>query len=120
MQAATATAQIPGVACQPGYIWTADNVGLFYRDWGGGKPLLFLAGWMLSSDMWAYQMEPLSRQGSDALPTTGAGMAGQAILGEATTSTPWLMISPSWRTRWTSRMRPQSPIPSRAARLSAT
>jgi len=63
MQGATATAQIPGVACQPGYIWTADNVGLFYRDWGAGKPLLFLAGWTLSSDMWAYQMEPLSRQG---------------------------------------------------------
>jgi non-heme chloroperoxidase len=47
----------------PGYVRTPDQVGLFHRDWGRGKPLLFLAGWTLNSDMWAYQMEPLSRQG---------------------------------------------------------
>jgi pimeloyl-ACP methyl ester carboxylesterase len=45
---------------QPGYILTADGVSLFYRDWGAGKPLLFLPGWTLNSLMWAYQMEPLS------------------------------------------------------------
>ncbi|WP_244610361.1 alpha/beta fold hydrolase, partial [Microvirga pakistanensis] len=28
-----------------------------------GQPVLFLAGWTLNSDMWAYQMEPLARQG---------------------------------------------------------
>jgi non-heme chloroperoxidase len=47
----------------PNYIRTSERVALFYRDWGAGKPLLFLSGWTLSSDMWAYQMEPLSRQG---------------------------------------------------------
>ena len=45
------------------YIRSADGVDLFYRDWGKGKPLLFLSGWTLSSPMWGYQMEPLSRSG---------------------------------------------------------
>ena len=36
---------------------------LFYRDWGSGKPVLFVAGWALPSDMWSYQMVPLSQQG---------------------------------------------------------
>jgi non-heme chloroperoxidase len=47
----------------PNYIKISPTVALFYRDWGTGKPLLFLSGWTLNSDMWAYQMEPLSRQG---------------------------------------------------------
>lgn len=41
----------------------ADGTSLFVRDWGQGRPLVFLAGWTLSSDAWAYQMQPLSRQG---------------------------------------------------------
>ena len=48
---------------QPGYVQTPDGVSLFYRDWGTGKPLLFLSGWTLNSMMWAYQMEPLSNGG---------------------------------------------------------
>lgn len=48
---------------RPSYVRAADGTTLFYRDWGAGKPLVFLAGWTLSSDMWAYQMEPLCRQG---------------------------------------------------------
>jgi pimeloyl-ACP methyl ester carboxylesterase len=48
---------------QPGYVQIPDGVSLFYRDWGAGKPLLFLSGWTLNSLMWAYQMEPLSNQG---------------------------------------------------------
>jgi non-heme chloroperoxidase len=51
------------IANMPGYIHTADNVALFYRDWGAGKPILFLSGWTLSSEAWAYQMRPLSGQG---------------------------------------------------------
>jgi non-heme chloroperoxidase len=47
----------------PNYVLTSDNTALFYRDWGAGKPLLFLSAWTLNSDMWAYQMEPLCRQG---------------------------------------------------------
>jgi non-heme chloroperoxidase len=48
---------------KPSYVRTSDGVDLFFRDWGVGKPLLFLSGWTLNSDMWAYQMLPLSQQG---------------------------------------------------------
>jgi non-heme chloroperoxidase len=44
-------------------IRTSEGTNLFVRDWGKGKPIVFLAGWTLSSDAWAYQMSPLSRQG---------------------------------------------------------
>jgi pimeloyl-ACP methyl ester carboxylesterase len=45
---------------------TRDGVDLFVRDWGeghAGRPLVFLAGWTLASDTWAYQMAPLARRG---------------------------------------------------------
>jgi len=44
-------------------IRTADGVELFYRDWGTGTPVVFLAGWALPSDFWSYQMAPLSEAG---------------------------------------------------------
>ena len=47
----------------PCRVTTEDGVELFYRSWGEGRPLLFLSGWTLSCDMWAYQMAPLSKQG---------------------------------------------------------
>lgn len=50
-------------AVEPDFIHTTDDVKLFYRSWGEGKPLVFLAGWTLNSDMWAYQMAPLVKQG---------------------------------------------------------
>ena len=34
------------------YITTKDNTQLFYKDWGTGKPVIFLHGWPLSSDSW--------------------------------------------------------------------
>jgi len=47
----------------PGYIRTRDGADLFYRDWGQGQPVLFVAGWSLPSDMWQYQMLALSQRG---------------------------------------------------------
>jgi non-heme chloroperoxidase len=47
----------------PGFIRTGDGVDLFYRDWGEGEPLVFVASWSLPSDMWNYQMLALSEQG---------------------------------------------------------
>lgn len=42
---------------------SADGTELFYRDWGSGTPVVFLAGWALPSDFWSYQMAPLSEAG---------------------------------------------------------
>jgi non-heme chloroperoxidase len=50
-------------AGEPGFIRTADEVKLFYRDWGQGEPIVFLASWALPSDQWNYQMLALSEQG---------------------------------------------------------
>lgn len=44
------------------FIKTADGTRLFVRDWGSGQPIVFLSGWTLSSDAWAYQMTPLSER----------------------------------------------------------
>ena len=44
-------------------IETNDGTTLHCKDWGQGQPLLFLAGWGLSSDFWQYQMAPLSDLG---------------------------------------------------------
>lgn len=48
---------------EPGFIRTTSGASLFYRDWGQGAPVLFLASWCLPSDSWAYQMLALSEQG---------------------------------------------------------
>jgi len=49
---------------EPGpYVRTRDGQSLFYKDWGRGAPMVFLAAWALPSDMWDYQMVPLSEQG---------------------------------------------------------
>ncbi len=50
-------------AGEPGFVRTADGVNLFYRDWGQGEPIVFVASWSLPSDSWNYQMLALSEQG---------------------------------------------------------
>lgn len=45
------------------FVETRDGTQLFYRDWGSGAPLVFVSGWALTSDCWAYQMAPLSESG---------------------------------------------------------
>lgn len=47
----------------PSFVRTADGVDLFYRDWGTGKPVVFVAGWALPSESWQYQMLPLVEAG---------------------------------------------------------
>ena len=37
-------------------ITTKDGVQIFYKDWGGGQPLVFHHGWPLSADDWDAQM----------------------------------------------------------------
>jgi len=33
---------------------------LFHRDWGEGRPVVFVSSWALTSEMWAYQVAQLS------------------------------------------------------------
>jgi non-heme chloroperoxidase len=43
------------------YLQTSDETCLFYRDWGQGGPVVFLASAGFSCDIWQYQMAELSR-----------------------------------------------------------
>lgn len=58
--------QVP-VASRTNYVMTGDGERLFIRDWGKGRPVLFLAGWALPSDFWCYQMLALSQSGMRAI-----------------------------------------------------
>jgi pimeloyl-ACP methyl ester carboxylesterase len=46
-----------------GAVVAPDGTELFVRDWGEGRPLVFMAGWALTSEAWAYQAAELSDQG---------------------------------------------------------
>jgi non-heme chloroperoxidase len=39
------------------YIETAQNVKLYVKDYGEGKPVILIHGWPLSNEMWEYQIE---------------------------------------------------------------
>lgn len=41
----------------------SPGVKLFVRDWGKGRPLLFIHGWPLSEEMFEYQFTQLPQQG---------------------------------------------------------
>ena len=56
---ATSTAKIPPMT----FLQTRDGASLFYKDWGAGKPIVFIAGWTLNSDAWQYQMISLVSHG---------------------------------------------------------
>ncbi len=56
-----------GTSASPEYIEAADGAHLFVRDWGTGKPVLFISGWALPSDFWCYQMLALAQNGSRAI-----------------------------------------------------
>jgi len=45
------------------FIPAKDGTPLFYKDWGSGKPIIFVSSWALNSDMWQYQMTPMVNQG---------------------------------------------------------
>ena len=45
------------------FIVTGDGARLFYKDWGNGKPVVFVHSWALNSDMWQYQMIHLAGLG---------------------------------------------------------
>lgn len=45
------------------FFTTHDGTSLAYEDYGQGEPVLFLASWALSSDMWEYQIPFLVERG---------------------------------------------------------
>lgn len=50
----------------------------FVRDWGQGRPIVFLAGWTLTSNTWGYVMAPLAEEGfrTVAYDRRGHGSSG--------------------------------------------
>src|SRR5215470_7492057 len=45
------------------FIEAPDGTGLFFRDWGLGRPVVFAAPWALNSAWWEYQMAYLAGRG---------------------------------------------------------
>jgi len=74
-------AQAKGSAAGP--VRTRDGTNLFIRDWGEGRPVIFVASWALASTMWAYQVAHLSDQGMRcvALDRRGHGRSDLARSG---------------------------------------
>ncbi|GAB3442769.1 alpha/beta hydrolase [Massilia solisilvae] len=48
---------------RPNTIRAADGTELFYRTWGEGRPVLFVASWSMPSESWQYQMMHLLDRG---------------------------------------------------------
>jgi non-heme chloroperoxidase len=46
-----------------GRITTRDNVGIHYKDWGSGRPVVFIHGWPLNADAWEDQMKWVADNG---------------------------------------------------------
>lgn len=42
---------------------TGEDIRISYKDYGSGKPIVFIHGWPLSKHMWEYQLEPIVEAG---------------------------------------------------------
>ena len=42
---------------------TRDGVEIFYKDWGSGRPVVFIHGWPLSGDAWQDQLKAVADAG---------------------------------------------------------
>ncbi len=42
---------------------TKDGVDIFFKDWGGGQPVVFSHGWPLTADAWDPQLELVANAG---------------------------------------------------------
>jgi len=45
------------------FLDTPDGTRLYYKDWGTGRPVVFIHGWPLDADMWEYQMPTVTEAG---------------------------------------------------------
>lgn len=60
-------------ASKPSYVATSDNTNLFVQDWGSGRPVLFVAAWTLTSDVWGSYIASLVRHGFRCLAVDRRG-----------------------------------------------
>ncbi|GID32407.1 alpha/beta fold hydrolase [Paractinoplanes brasiliensis] len=49
------------------FVTTADGTDIFYKDWGGGQPVVFSHGWPLSGDAWDVEMKLAADNGFRAI-----------------------------------------------------
>jgi non-heme chloroperoxidase len=61
----------------------AAPVNIHYQDSGKGKPVIFIHGWPLDSQMWEYQVNELSNQGIRCITydRRGFGKSGRPLYG---------------------------------------
>jgi non-heme chloroperoxidase len=59
----TRSADAEGRLLPTPFLETRDHATLFYKDWGAGKPVVFVHSWATNSDLWQYQMIHLCGQG---------------------------------------------------------
>jgi pimeloyl-ACP methyl ester carboxylesterase len=81
LMAADAVKSKAGVSNTKGreFIEARDGTGLFYRDWGTGKPMVFVAPWAMNSRWWEIHMFRLTEEGKRciAFDRRGHGRSGQ-------------------------------------------
>jgi non-heme chloroperoxidase len=65
------------------YVKTRDNVDLYVKDWGSGRPVVLLHGWPLTADSWDDQALALANAGYRviAYDRRGFGRSGQPFSG---------------------------------------
>jgi len=58
---------------------TSDGTGIFYKDWGTGRPVVFSHGWPLNADAWDGQLRLVAEAGFRAIAhdRRGHGRSGQ-------------------------------------------
>ncbi|WP_431895013.1 alpha/beta fold hydrolase [Nonomuraea sp. bgisy101] len=61
------------------HVSAADGTQIFYKDWGGGQPVVFSHGWPLNADAWDSQLHLVASHGFRAIAhdRRGHGRSGQ-------------------------------------------
>ena len=62
-----------------GIFTTTDGTEIFYKDWGGGQPVVFSHGWPLNADVWDEQLVMVASNGFRGIThdRRGHGRSGQ-------------------------------------------